>query len=52
MCIHNIIVKQLKAQEVGERECKHKITRDVLLKRKTGELNGKISVVRQAKIIH
>ena len=52
MCLHNIIVKQLKAQGVRDRECKHKITRDVLLKRKTRELNGKISVFRQAKIIH
>ena len=44
MCIHNIIDKQLKAQGVGERECKDKITRDVLLKKKTEELNGKSSL--------
>ena len=39
----NIIYKQLKAQGVKERECKHEITRDVLSNRKIGELGGKTS---------
>lgn len=53
MCIHNIIDEQLKAQGVEERECKHKITHDVLSKRKTEKLNKKnLSIARQAEIIH